>query len=91
MQRVITHSAIAVRPAPSKNVDETGWKQAGSKSWLWVAVTASATLFVIGRRRPPERGCWELSHREFAALVEAECRPRVLRWLELGWISASVQ
>src|SRR5206468_1904508 len=34
--------AAAVRPAPVKNVDETGWKQAGGKRWLWAAVTASA-------------------------------------------------
>jgi transposase len=118
------HQQIAgeVRPAPSKNVDETGWKQAGGKRWLWVAVTATATLFVIALRRgavglkallgeavrglvtsgrwsaygsiPVERrqlfDRWhqlrrgELSRRKFAAWVEAECRPRVRRWLELG-------
>jgi transposase len=47
------HQAIAelVRPAPVKNVDETGWKQAGDKRWLWAAVTSSAALFVIHLRR----------------------------------------
>jgi transposase len=47
------HRQIAeeVRPAPVKNVDETGWKQAGKKRWLWAAVTASAALFVIHLRR----------------------------------------
>src|SRR5262249_22139972 len=34
-----------------KNVDETGWKQAGQKRWLWAAVTATAALFVIHLRR----------------------------------------
>jgi transposase len=43
--------AAAVRPAPVKNVDETGWKQAGEQRWLWAAVTASAALFVIHLRR----------------------------------------
>jgi transposase len=43
--------AAEVRPAPVKNVDETGWKQAGSKRWLWAAVTAHAALFVIHLRR----------------------------------------
>jgi transposase len=43
--------AAAVRPAAAKNVDETGWKQAGSKRWLWTAVTATAALFVIHVRR----------------------------------------
>jgi len=47
------HQEIAaeVRPAPVKNVDETGWKQAGEKRWLWAAVTTTAALFVIHLRR----------------------------------------
>ena len=32
------------RPA---NVDETGWKQGRSRAWLWVAVTAAVTAFVV--------------------------------------------
>jgi transposase len=34
-----------------KQVDETGWKQAGKKRWLWVAATASVVYFVIHPRR----------------------------------------
>src|SRR5712691_8577794 len=30
----------AVQQADAKNVDETGWKQAGQKRWLWGAATA---------------------------------------------------
>jgi transposase len=47
------HQEIAqeVRPAPAKNVDETGWKQAGQKRWLWAAVTSGAALFVIHLKR----------------------------------------
>jgi transposase len=33
------------------NVDETGWKQAGERRWLWVAVTALCTLFVVAANR----------------------------------------
>jgi transposase len=33
------------------NVDETGWKQAGERRWLWVAVTALCTLFVVAKNR----------------------------------------
>jgi len=46
--------AEAVRPAPVKNVDETGWKQAGKKRWLWAAVTSTAALFVIHLKRGAE-------------------------------------
>lgn len=42
----------AVQQAPAKNVDETGWKQAGAKRWLWGAATALAACFVIA----PSRG-----------------------------------
>ncbi len=41
----------AVRSAPVKNVDETGWKRAGQKCWLWAAATATAAFFVIHGRR----------------------------------------
>jgi transposase len=33
------------------NVDETGWQQAGEKRWLWVAVTALCTFFVVAQHR----------------------------------------
>jgi transposase len=37
----------AVRQAPHKNADETGWKLAGRRCWLWAAVTAKVAYFVI--------------------------------------------
>jgi transposase len=40
-----------VRQAAVKNTDETGWKEAGQKRWLWAAATATAALFVIHLRR----------------------------------------
>lgn len=44
-------AAAAVRQAPAKNVDETGWKQAGRLCWLWTAVSNGAAYFVIHARR----------------------------------------
>ncbi len=29
------------------NIDETGWKQAGKRRWLWTMVTAVATFFAV--------------------------------------------
>lgn len=37
----------AVRQAPVKHLDETGWKQAGVKRWLWVAATSQVAVFLI--------------------------------------------
>ena len=40
-----------VRQAAVKNTDETGWREAGQKRWLWAAATATAASFVIHLRR----------------------------------------
>ena len=46
-----------VQAAPVANVDETGWKEAGKRRWLWVMVTARATCFSVatGRNGPALR------------------------------------
>lgn len=41
----------AVRAAAVKNVDETGWKLAGKRCWLWAAATATVVAFVVHARR----------------------------------------
>jgi transposase len=41
----------AVRAAPVKHVDETGWKQAGVRRWLWLAATATTAVFLVHARR----------------------------------------
>jgi transposase len=41
----------AARAATSKNVDETGWKKAGKRCWLWAAATSTVAYFVIHARR----------------------------------------
>ncbi len=38
------HAHVAGKPA---NVDETGWREGRKRGWLWVAVTAGATVFLI--------------------------------------------
>jgi transposase len=44
--------AAAVQGAPAAHADETSWRQAGQRCWLWVVVTALATVFTIA----PSRG-----------------------------------
>jgi transposase len=41
----------AVLVAAIRYVDETGWKQHGSKRWLWVAATPNLAVFLIHRLR----------------------------------------
>jgi transposase len=33
------------------NVDETGWRDSGKRSWLWVAVSKVATVFKLAPKR----------------------------------------
>ena len=41
----------AVRHAPVKNVDETGWSKRGNLCWLWLAATATLAFFQIHATR----------------------------------------
>ena len=41
----------AVRDAPVKNVDETGWFENGKLCWLWVAATVGVVVFQIHAKR----------------------------------------
>ena len=56
------HTAAALEPVAAEararvagepaNVDETGWRQGRARVWLWVAVTATLTVFLVR----PSRG-----------------------------------
>jgi transposase len=43
--------ARSVLEAEAVNIDETGWREDRRKAWLWVTVTAVATVFTIARHR----------------------------------------
>ena len=49
---VVDEVAMAVQQAAVTNVDETGWWQGRTRSWLWTVVTETLTLF----RLDPSRG-----------------------------------
>lgn len=53
------------------NVDETGWKQAGQRRWLWVAVTALASLFRVDPHRSAA-ALQALLGADFAGLVGSD-------------------
>ena len=47
----VTEVAQAIATCPALNVDETGWREARKRAWLWTAVGAGMTLFRIDRSR----------------------------------------
>jgi transposase len=50
VQAVATPVAEArayVQAQPAAYVDETGWREGGARAWLWTAVTACVTVFLV--------------------------------------------
>jgi transposase len=48
---VVAEAQAAVQQAPVVNMDETGWREARRRVWLWTAVTATLTVFQIHASR----------------------------------------
>jgi transposase len=48
---VVEEARAAVQKAAVVNMDETGWRQAKQRAWVWTAVTATLTMFRIDRTR----------------------------------------
>jgi transposase len=48
---VVDEARAAVQQAAVVNMDETGWREAKQRAWLWTVVTATLTVFRIDRTR----------------------------------------
>jgi len=72
----------AVQQAEAKNVDETGWKRAGRKRWLWGAATATAACFVITTSRGAA-GLAELLGKKIRGIISSD-RWSVYQQLKVG-------
>jgi transposase len=47
----VTEARHYVQQQPVACLDETGWRERQQRAWLWTAVTAWVTVFVVRRRR----------------------------------------
>jgi transposase len=77
----------SVRQAARKNVDETGWKEAGQRCWLWVAATTAVAFYVIHRRRGQE-GFKALLHTVRGVLTTDRWQVYAVvknRWRQICW------
>jgi transposase len=61
----------AIEQAGVVNVDETGWKQAGKRRWLWGAFTARAAALLITAGRGQHEAS-ELLGADFAGIVVSD-------------------
>ena len=51
LEQPVAELAEAVKTAEAANIDETGWREAHLKAWLWVVVTSAGIVFRIVRSR----------------------------------------
>jgi transposase len=51
LEQPVAELAEAVKTAEAANIDETGWREAQLKAWLWVVVTSVGIVFRIARSR----------------------------------------
>jgi transposase len=77
----VAELAAAVQQAPAAHADETSWRQAGQRCWLWVVVTAAATIFTIAHSRGSQV-IKELLGETFAGRLISD------RWSAYTWVPA---
>jgi len=73
------------------NMDETGWREQSQKAWLWVMVTAAATLFHVDRSRSGKVARlllgtgfhWVITSDRFSAYLWLRLEYRQLCWAHL--------
>jgi len=68
-----------VRAQARANVDETGWREATRKAWLWVAVTTWVSVFLIHASRG-SRAAQALLGADFAGIAGTD------RWSGYSWL-----
>jgi len=68
-----------VRSQPVAHLDETGWREANQRAWLWVAATAWATVFLIRRSRGGQVAR-EMVGETFQGIVVSN------RWSAYNWL-----
>jgi hypothetical protein len=47
LQEPVTEARRFVQRQPVAHADETGWREAYHRAWLWTAVTRAITVFLI--------------------------------------------
>lgn len=68
-----------VQTQPVVNMDETGWREANQRAWLWVAATSLVTVFLIRLSRGGQVAKEMLSE-TFSGVVGSD------RWSAYNWL-----
>ncbi len=71
-----------VHQASEVNADETSWREGLKKAWLWVAATASVTVFLIATSRSAAVAK-ELLGESFSGILTTD------RWSAYNWVNVA--
>jgi transposase len=74
-----SESQTAASTAEHANVDETGWKQAGRRRWLWVMVSVASTVFLVATQRSA-KALKRLLGEAFQGIVTSDRFKAYLAW-----------
>ena len=78
----VEEAVAHVQAAAVKHADETSWREAKQKAWLWVAATATVAVFLIRRSRGAQVA-HELLGDVFHGILNSD------RWSAYNWINTS--
>jgi transposase len=76
----VAEAQAAVQAQPVVNVDETSWQEQTQRCWLWVAVSALVTVFLLRPSRG-SKSAKELLGAAYAGIVGSD------RWSGYTWLS----
>jgi transposase len=73
-----------VKGQPAVHMDETGWREANQKAWLWVAATSLVTVFLIRCSRGGQVAR-EMLGETFNGILNSD------RWSAYNWLPISLR
>jgi transposase len=79
LQEPVAEARRFIQQQPVAHVDETGWREANRRAWLWTAVTQAVTVFLIRCSRGSQVAK-ELLGERFAGIVGSD------RWSGYRWV-----
>jgi len=79
LQEPVAEARRFVQQQSVVHVDETGWREANQRAWLWTAVTHTVTVFLIRRSRGSQVAK-ELVGEAFAGILVSD------RWSGYRWV-----
>lgn len=79
LEQPTTEAQTCVQQQPAVHVDETGWREQGQRTWLWVSATPQVAVFAVQSTRGA-KGVQYLLGETVASIVASD------RWSAYNWL-----